>query len=238
LQFSILLARERRANRESRVVFIAWSDHIDREIALECDPGKEGDLVGNARPVRRSTQFEESRMTIDTSRRTALVGFGALAMGSAALAAGPSRAATNERIIPPGARELSELMERLRRASRRRDFKTVPMILQNRDLWDDEALSAAVSSRAAKTPYRTSFAPETNASKRNEPDRFRMKTRKINKPDLCPTAHNGLIAGSRTEMAAKNHVAAPVCAPGSSLRFSTAQHGYRLNRPAFASYTR
>ena len=39
-------------------------------------------------------------MTIDTSRRTALVSFGALAVGTAALAAGPSRAATTERIIP------------------------------------------------------------------------------------------------------------------------------------------
>src|ERR1700751_1250282 len=84
-------------------------------------------------------------MTIDTSRRTALVGFGALAVGSAALAATPSRAATTERIIPPGARKLSELMERLRRAPRRRDFKTVPMILEHPDLWDDEALKQVIA---------------------------------------------------------------------------------------------
>jgi hypothetical protein len=76
-------------------------------------------------------------MTIDNSRRAALVGFGAIAVGTAALAAGPSRAATTERIIPAGAEELSELMRRLRRAPRRRDFKTVPMILENRHFWDD-----------------------------------------------------------------------------------------------------
>ena len=86
-------------------------------------------------------------MTIDNSRRNALVGLGALAAGAAALAAGPSRAATTERIIPPGARELSELTERLRRAPRRRDFKTVPMILQRPDFWDDEALKEIIAYR-------------------------------------------------------------------------------------------
>jgi hypothetical protein len=78
-------------------------------------------------------------MTIDDSRRSALVGFAALAAGAAAFAAGPSHAATTERIIPPGARELSELMDRLRRAPRRREFKTVPMILEHPNFWDDEA---------------------------------------------------------------------------------------------------
>ena len=89
-------------------------------------------------------------MTIDNSRRTALVGFGALAVGAAAIAANPSRAATTERIIPPGARELSELMDRLRRAAHRRDFKTVPMILQHPDYWDDEALKEIITYRGAR----------------------------------------------------------------------------------------
>jgi intracellular sulfur oxidation DsrE/DsrF family protein len=89
-------------------------------------------------------------MTIDTSRRTALVGFATLAVGSATLAATPSRAATTERIIPPGARDLSELMGRLRRAPRRRDFKTVPMILEDRDFWDDEALKEIIAYRGAR----------------------------------------------------------------------------------------
>ena len=89
-------------------------------------------------------------MTIDTSRRTALVSFGALAVGTAALAAGPSRAATTERIIPPDARELSELTDRLRRAPRRRDFKTVPMILQHPDFWDNEALNEIIAYRGTR----------------------------------------------------------------------------------------
>ena len=84
-------------------------------------------------------------MTIDRSRRTALVSFGAFAVGTAALATGPSRAATTEQIIPPGARELAELMERLRRAPRRRDFKMVPMILQQPDFWDNEALTEIIA---------------------------------------------------------------------------------------------
>src|ERR1700741_2360281 len=89
-------------------------------------------------------------MTIDNSRRTALVGFGALAIGAAALAAGPSDATTPEPIIPPGARELSELMERLGRAPRRRDFKTVPMILDRPDFWDDQALKEIIAYRGAR----------------------------------------------------------------------------------------
>lgn len=89
-------------------------------------------------------------MTIDNSRRNALVGFGSLAIGAAALATGPSRAATTERIIPPGARELSELTDRLRRAPRRRDFKTVPMILQHPDFWDDDALKEITVYRGAR----------------------------------------------------------------------------------------
>ena len=89
-------------------------------------------------------------MTIDSSRRTALVSFGALAVGAAAVAAGPSRAATTERIIPPDARELSELMDRLRRAPRRRDFKTVPMILQHPDFWDNEALTEIIAYRGTR----------------------------------------------------------------------------------------
>ena len=89
-------------------------------------------------------------MTIDSSRRTALVGFGSLAVGAVALAAAPSRADTTEPIIPPGARELSELTARLRRSPRRRDFKTVPMILEHPDFWDDEALKQIIAYRGTR----------------------------------------------------------------------------------------
>jgi intracellular sulfur oxidation DsrE/DsrF family protein len=89
-------------------------------------------------------------MTVDNSRRAALLGFGSLAVGAAALAAGPTRAATTERIIPPGALELAELMTRLRRAPRRRDFKTVPMILAHPDFWDNEALKEVIAYRGTR----------------------------------------------------------------------------------------
>jgi hypothetical protein len=107
-------------------------------------------LPENAAFVRRSVQLKDKRMTIDNSRRTALVGFGALAVGAAAVAASPSRATTTERIIPSGARRLSELMDRLRRTARRRDFKTVPMILQHSGFWDDEALTELIAYRGTR----------------------------------------------------------------------------------------
>jgi hypothetical protein len=54
-------------------------------------------------------------MTIDNSRRSALVSLGALAVGAAAVAAGRPRAATTDQIIPPGA-------VRSARPSLRREF--------------------------------------------------------------------------------------------------------------------
>jgi len=89
-------------------------------------------------------------MTMDDSRRTALLGFGSLALGAAALATRPAHAATDEQIIPPGARALAELTARLQRASRRRDFKTVPMILTHPDFWDDEALNELIAYRGTR----------------------------------------------------------------------------------------
>lgn len=93
-------ARANRANRKSRVVFITWIYSIDLKNALECTSarphliGNKADLLEKAPFVRPNRQLKETRMTIDNSRRNALVGFGALAVGAAALAADPSRAAT------------------------------------------------------------------------------------------------------------------------------------------------
>jgi intracellular sulfur oxidation DsrE/DsrF family protein len=89
-------------------------------------------------------------MTVDSSRRAALLNFGALAVGTYALATGPSRAEATRRLVPPGAQELTELMERLGRAPRRRDFKAVPMILKHPDFWDDEALGEIITYRGAR----------------------------------------------------------------------------------------
>jgi hypothetical protein len=48
-------------------------------------------------------------------------------------------------MIPQGASTLKELTDRLAKAPRRRDFKTVPMILTNPEQWDGEALSEVLA---------------------------------------------------------------------------------------------
>jgi intracellular sulfur oxidation DsrE/DsrF family protein len=44
-------------------------------------------------------------------------------------------------LLPPGAQTLKALKDRLARAPRRRDFRTVPMILEDPMLWDHEILA-------------------------------------------------------------------------------------------------
>ena len=66
-----------------------------------------------------------------------------------AVAPGPSRAATADPTVPPGAWELPKLMARLRLAPCRRYFKTVPMILEPPDFWDDEALKEVIAYHGA-----------------------------------------------------------------------------------------
>ena len=46
---------------------------------------------------------------------------------------------------PPGANQLDALKKRLAQAPRRRDFKTVPMILNHQEQWDYEALAEVLS---------------------------------------------------------------------------------------------
>ena len=50
-------------------------------------------------------------------------------------------------MTPPGATRLDALKQRLAQAPRRRDFKTVPMILSHQEQWDHEALKEVVSYR-------------------------------------------------------------------------------------------
>src|ERR1700692_930074 len=89
-------------------------------------------------------------MIVDETKRTALLGVGSLALTAAALAAGRAHAATGADIIPPGAGDLAELAARLRRAPRRRDFKSVPMILSHPDFWDDAALKEVIAYRGSR----------------------------------------------------------------------------------------
>ncbi|CAE6846564.1 thiosulfate dehydrogenase [Paraburkholderia domus] len=90
-------------------------------------------------------------MTNQNARRSALKTFG-LAAGTALLSAtGQSQAmaADTAPLLPGGAGNLAELTKRLAAAPRRRDFKTVPMILERPDQWDHEALSAVIGYRGS-----------------------------------------------------------------------------------------
>jgi intracellular sulfur oxidation DsrE/DsrF family protein len=86
-------------------------------------------------------------MTVDTRRRTAILSCSALAFGIIAAAAARAQGERDGEMVPHGARALPELMVRLRNAPRRRDFKTVPMILDHPDLWDDAALKEVIAYR-------------------------------------------------------------------------------------------
>jgi len=89
-------------------------------------------------------------MSVVPGRRNALFGFGSVILGAAALAAGPAHAETGSSVVPQGANALSELMERVSKAPRRRTFKTVPMILDHPDQWDDAALREVIACWVAR----------------------------------------------------------------------------------------
>ena len=70
-------------------------------------------------------------------------------MTAAASAIGLASARAESALTPPGASHLDALKKRLAQAPRRRDFKTVPMILNNQEQWDQEALTEVLSYRPA-----------------------------------------------------------------------------------------
>ncbi len=87
-------------------------------------------------------------MTEDTDRRRILqtAGVAIVALGGTTLSGSPAAAApATEPVLPEGAETLHALMERLEKAPRRRDFKTVPMILNATDQWDDKALKEVMA---------------------------------------------------------------------------------------------
>src|ERR1700716_599920 len=90
-------------------------------------------------------------MKMITGRRDVLGTFAlAMATGAIGLAsaeAKPAAAAVESALTPPGATHLDALKKRLAQAPRRRDFKTVPMILNNPEQWDHEALTEVLSYR-------------------------------------------------------------------------------------------
>ena len=83
--------------------------------------------------------------TMIASRRAALLGVGSLAAGAALLAGG---AASADAAPAAGAATLRALSARLAGLPHRRDFKTVPMVLDSPDLWDAEALDAVIAYRS------------------------------------------------------------------------------------------
>jgi hypothetical protein len=89
-------------------------------------------------------------MLIDNGRRNALRGFSSAVLGAAILAAGPARAETGSGAVSQGVQNLPDIMERLRNAPRMRNFKTVPMILDHPDLWDDTALKEVIAYRGTR----------------------------------------------------------------------------------------
>jgi hypothetical protein len=84
-------------------------------------------------------------------RRAALAHLG-LAAGTATWLAADAAAAPDAAAavpppayLPPGTKKLATLAERLAQAPRRRDFKTVPMILEHEDQWDAAALHEVIT---------------------------------------------------------------------------------------------
>src|SRR5882672_11917252 len=71
------------------------------------------------------------------------------AIGLASAGAKPVAAAVESALTPPGATHLDALKKRLAQAPRRRDFKTVPMILNHQEQWDQEALTEVLSYQSA-----------------------------------------------------------------------------------------
>ena len=86
-------------------------------------------------------------MEHDPDRRLALLGIG-VAAGATALGGSPANAAkASGAWMPQGAATLTQLHSKLDAAPRRRDFKTVPMILESEDYWDHEALTELIAYR-------------------------------------------------------------------------------------------
>ena len=83
-------------------------------------------------------------MNSNSSRRQALA---SMALLSVTPLSGAAANPPGNDLLADGAKTLRELADRLSRTPRRRDFKTVPMILTSPDEWDSEALSQVIAYR-------------------------------------------------------------------------------------------
>ena len=84
-------------------------------------------------------------MKLTTDRRGALASLGAGLMLSGLSNRNQVSAAAGLTLEPAGAKNLRELTRALARIPRRRDFRTVPMILDQPDQWDSEPIAALLA---------------------------------------------------------------------------------------------
>jgi hypothetical protein len=84
-------------------------------------------------------------MKFNADRRGALVSFGAGLIASGLGQSDQVNAATEATLAPPAAQNLHELWRLLAGMPRRRDFKTVPMILDSPNLWDAAPLATVLA---------------------------------------------------------------------------------------------
>ncbi|HSZ52606.1 MAG TPA: hypothetical protein VK801_13635 [Caulobacteraceae bacterium] len=92
-------------------------------------------------------------MESSSTRRSALMGLSIAAAGLATkgAAASAQAAAGGEGLIPAGATDLDSLISRLAGAPRRRDFRSVPMVLEDPVLWDHEAIEELLAYKGGPT---------------------------------------------------------------------------------------
>src|SRR6267142_2454762 len=104
--------------------------------------------------LSEDSKQEMTAMKIITGRRgvlrTLALTMATSAIGLASAGGRPAAAAVESALTPPGATHLEALKKRLAQAPRRRDFKTVPMILDHPEQWDHEALNEVLAYGAAQ----------------------------------------------------------------------------------------
>ena len=83
-------------------------------------------------------------MRFATDRRDALIGLGT-GLVMSGLVAGAANADAEPTLEPAGAKSLHDLSRALAAMPRRRDFQSVPMILDNPEFWDQAALTAVLA---------------------------------------------------------------------------------------------
>ena len=86
-------------------------------------------------------------MQFDINRRGALAALGTGLIVSGLRQSDPANAAVESTLEPAGANSLRELSRELAGMRRRRDFKTVPMILDEPEFWDEPPLAALLAYR-------------------------------------------------------------------------------------------